>query len=134
MGNFRLATERRCSLRQYPRRQDLGIGRSSANWNGLPEAGMIAPALSGALFERFIGGVSNMRLTAGLGAIIFCVSHLCWASAGDPTVIVRSQMLIDGVSAEPRRNQDIVIRGNRIVAVTAAGAHSVPPDAQVIDL
>src|SRR5580700_1075067 len=39
------------------------------------------------------------------------------------TFVVRAQMLIDGATAEPRRNQEIVVRGNRIAAVYASGAH-----------
>ena len=57
------------------------------------------------------------------------------ADAGPPPVIViRAGVLIDGVSAAPKRNQLIVIRGNRIESVGDAGAQKVPDGARVIDL
>jgi len=57
------------------------------------------------------------------------------ADAGPPPVIViRAGVLIDGVSAAPKRNQLIVIRGNRIENVGDAGAQKVPDGARVIDL
>ena len=43
-------------------------------------------------------------------------------------------MLIDGTNAEPRRDQDIVVRDNRISAVYASGAHPLPAGAEIIDL
>src|SRR5271170_7850454 len=56
------------------------------------------------------------------------------ASAADaPTVIIRAQALIDGTSGKPRRNMEVVIRGNRIVEVRAASSAAAPA-AQVIDL
>jgi len=50
------------------------------------------------------------------------------------TVVVQAQSLIDGVSTEPRHNQAIEIRGNRIVDVYPLGSRSPPDGAQVIDL
>jgi imidazolonepropionase-like amidohydrolase len=50
------------------------------------------------------------------------------------TVVLRARTLIDGVSAQPRANPEIVIRGNRIAEVSTAGAHAPPPGAEVIDL
>jgi imidazolonepropionase-like amidohydrolase len=50
------------------------------------------------------------------------------------TVIVRSQWLIDGNTDKPRRNMDIVIRGNRIVDVRPANSQPLPAATQVIDL
>jgi imidazolonepropionase-like amidohydrolase len=61
----------------------------------------------------------------------------CSAGAEDSaprTVVLRAESLIDGVSAQPRRRVDIVVRGNRIVEVSGTGAHAVPPGAEVIDL
>jgi imidazolonepropionase-like amidohydrolase len=84
-----------------------------------------------------------MRATACLGTVAFCLSRLCAAqdmttapTAGSPerTVVIRAQSLIDGTSAQPRRNQEIVIRGNRIVAVYPVGSHPLPQGAEVIDL
>jgi imidazolonepropionase-like amidohydrolase len=67
-------------------------------------------------------------------AAILCVWRVCLAQGQDQTIIVRSQRLIDGTSAQPLRNQDIVIRGNRIVEVRPSGSHPAAAGAQVIDL
>src|SRR4029077_9534582 len=50
------------------------------------------------------------------------------------TVVVRARTLIDGTSAQPRANQEILIQGDRITAVYAAGTRPPPPGAQVLDL
>src|ERR1700754_2513251 len=75
-----------------------------------------------------------MRLPLYLGAIVWCISSVCLGQAPEATVVVRAQTLIDGVSAQPRHNQDILIRGNHIVDVTPPGAHPPPAGAQLIDL
>ncbi len=54
------------------------------------------------------------------------------ASAG-PVTIIHAGYLIDGKSAQPLRNQTIVVRGNRIVSVGDAPAQAIP-GAKVIDL
>jgi imidazolonepropionase-like amidohydrolase len=74
---------------------------------------------------------NKWRLALCLGSIVLCVSRLCVA---EPTTVVRAQVLIDGTSAQPRLNQDIVIRGNRIVEVSPSGSHPLPQGAQLIDL
>jgi imidazolonepropionase-like amidohydrolase len=77
-----------------------------------------------------------MRVAITLGGAIIAllsVSTSSWA-AEDHTIVVRAQVLIDGVSAQPRRNQEIVIRGNHIVEVNPAGSRPLPPGADVIDL
>ena len=74
---------------------------------------------------------NKWRLAMCLGSIVLCVSRLCVA---EPTTVVRAQVLIDGTSAQPRLNQDIVIRGNRIVEVSPSGSHPLPQGAQLIDL
>src|SRR6266702_3360172 len=73
-----------------------------------------------------------MRLAICLGSIVLCVSRLCLAE--DLTTVVRAQALIDGTSAQARHNQDIVIRGNRIVEVSPTGSHPLPQGAKLIDL
>ncbi len=50
------------------------------------------------------------------------------------TWVVRARWLIDGTSDKPRRNVQIVIRGNRIVDVIPANSPSLPEDARVIEL
>ena len=61
------------------------------------------------------------------------------ARAGPPAtpekvVVIRAGTLIDGVSAAPRRDQVIVIRGNRIESVADATKAVVLAGARVIDL
>src|SRR5450631_2417675 len=57
------------------------------------------------------------------------------ARAADPRpLVIRALWLIDGASDKPRRNVQIVIRGNRIVDVIPANSPSLPADADVIDL
>src|SRR6266436_7604340 len=84
-----------------------------------------------------------MRSMGCLGAIASCLARLCIAqdatatpaaNISTPTLIVRARSLIDGTSARPLANPEIVIRGNRIVAVYTAGMHPPPAGAQLIDL
>lgn len=56
------------------------------------------------------------------------------ATSNTKTVVIRAGSLIDGTGAQPRTNQEIVIRGNRIVSVGNAGSAQGTSDAQVIDL
>ena len=56
------------------------------------------------------------------------------AAAPDHSVIVRARALIDGTSAQSRQDQEILIRGDRIVAVYNAGTRPAPQGAQIIDL
>jgi imidazolonepropionase-like amidohydrolase len=79
--------------------------------------------------------VRARQLAICLGSIALCVSRLC--AAEEPatvTTVVRAQALVDGTSAQVRRNQDIVVRGNRIVEVTPAGSHPPAQGVQLIDL
>ena len=55
------------------------------------------------------------------------------ATSENQTIIIRAGSLIDGSSPQPRKNQTIVIRGNRIVSV-GEGNTAAPADAEVIDL
>jgi imidazolonepropionase-like amidohydrolase len=50
-----------------------------------------------------------------------------------PITVIRAGSLIDGTSEAPRRNQVVLIRGNRVERV-ADGGVAVPPDAATIDL
>ena len=49
-------------------------------------------------------------------------------------VVIRSGALIDGTSPRRRTNQEILIRGDRIVAVYAAGTRPPSPGTEVLDL
>src|SRR3569832_2504505 len=73
-----------------------------------------------------------MRLSASLGTVFLCLSNLCHAE--DPVTVIRAGTLIDGVSSQPRRNQDVVIRGNHIIEVGPSTAHAPPAGARLIDL
>ncbi|MDB6082395.1 MAG: hypothetical protein JWN43_276 [Gammaproteobacteria bacterium] len=55
-------------------------------------------------------------------------------AAGQHTVVVRAQSLIDGTGAPPRRHVDILIRGNRIVGIADSGSRPLPEGADVVDL
>ncbi len=56
-------------------------------------------------------------------------------SASTPhTMLLRARTLIDGTSNDVRHDAEVVIVGNRISAVYAAGAKSAPAGAEVIDL
>jgi len=49
-------------------------------------------------------------------------------------VVIRSGALIDGTSPRRRANQEILIRGDRIVAVYGAGTRPLAADTEVLDL
>jgi len=51
-----------------------------------------------------------------------------------PFTVIRAGTLIDGKSDAPRRNQVILIRGDRIDSVSDAANTALPQDADVIDL
>jgi imidazolonepropionase-like amidohydrolase len=54
--------------------------------------------------------------------------------ASESWTVIRAGSLIDGKSAAPRRDQIIVIHGNRIDSVSDASAAKIPAGATVIDL
>ncbi|HVN46574.1 MAG TPA: amidohydrolase family protein [Steroidobacteraceae bacterium] len=56
------------------------------------------------------------------------------SGAAAQTFVIRARTLIDGTSAQPRANQEILIQGDRITAVYAAGTRPPPPGAQMLDL
>jgi imidazolonepropionase-like amidohydrolase len=56
------------------------------------------------------------------------------ARAADAVTVIRAGTLIDGKSATLRRDQVIVVRGNRIESVGDAASVKVPPGATGIDL
>jgi imidazolonepropionase-like amidohydrolase len=55
-------------------------------------------------------------------------------AASDSWTVIRAGSLIDGKSAAPRRDQVIVIHGNRIESVSDAATAKIPAGAAVIDL
>jgi imidazolonepropionase-like amidohydrolase len=56
------------------------------------------------------------------------------APGSDAVTVIRAGTLIDGKSATPRRDQVIVVRGNRIESVGDAASTKIPEGATVIDL
>ena len=56
------------------------------------------------------------------------------AAAQSPVTVIRAGVLIDGKASAPRRDQVIVVRGNRIESVSDSGKAAIPPGAAVIDL
>jgi imidazolonepropionase-like amidohydrolase len=67
---------------------------------------------------------------AGLWTLIWVAA----VSAQTPVTVIRAGTLIDGTSATPRKDQVIVIRGNRIESVGDAASAKVPAEAKVLDL
>jgi imidazolonepropionase-like amidohydrolase len=67
---------------------------------------------------------------AGLCALVSVVA----ARAQTPVTVIRAGTLIDGASATPRRDQVIVVRGNRIESVGDASSAKIPDGAKVLDL
>ncbi|HEV8117971.1 MAG TPA: amidohydrolase family protein [Thermoanaerobaculia bacterium] len=76
----------------------------------------------------------------GLPAVLLLLAAAAAAvaaaqSAPSPAVtVIRAGTLIDGKSGSPRRDQVIVIRGNRIESAGDAGKTPIPEGAAVIDL
>jgi len=62
------------------------------------------------------------------------VNHAPESTPGPRTVVVRAQWLIDGTADKPRRDMEILIRGNRIVEVRPANSRPPPAGADIIDL
>jgi imidazolonepropionase-like amidohydrolase len=84
-----------------------------------------------------------MQRLVSLGVFGMCLTQLCLAQepkvtpatpAAPHTVVVRARTLIDGTSAQPRANQEILIQGDRITAVYVADTRPPPPGAEVVDL
>ena len=79
-----------------------------------------------------------MHRSIRIGLFMALVSQACLAQVEEPDStqeqVVRAHALIDGTGAAARLNQDILIRGNRIVDVYPAGSKPLPPGARLIDL
>src|SRR6185369_2488378 len=74
----------------------------------------------------------TMRSVAG--AISFSLFLASIAVAQSPVTVIRAGVLIDGKASTPRRDQVIVVRGNRIESVSDSGRATIPQGAAVIDL
>src|SRR3989441_1210732 len=77
-------------------------------------------------------------ILAWLGAVIAALAAANSTGAQNaPQVsvtVIRAGTLIDGKSGEPKKNQVIVIRGNRIESVQDAASAKIPSGARTIDL
>src|SRR5262249_14650549 len=111
-------------VRKYPTRGDDRTGRNSFRLERPCRTGMMG----------HLTGGWQMRTAIRVVALIV-LSCSSWLSAAEEhATLIRAQSLIDGVSAQPRRNQDILVRGNRIVEVSPTGSHAPPAGVEVIDL
>ena len=75
-----------------------------------------------------------MRLTAAVLLLLLASTASAQSTPPEPVTVIRAGTLIDGVSAAPRRNQAIVIRGGRVESVADWSDGRVPQGAKVIDL
>jgi imidazolonepropionase-like amidohydrolase len=70
----------------------------------------------------------------GIAAVALCGAMVFGQSAQPAVSVIRAGTLIDGRSDEPRHDQVIIIRGNRIESVSDAATAKIPAGAMVIDL
>src|SRR5712691_10118572 len=77
-------------------------------------------------------------ILAWLGAVIAALAAANSTGAQNApqasVTVIRTGTLIDGKSGEPKKNQVIVIRGNRIESVQDAASAKIPSGAKTIDL
>jgi imidazolonepropionase-like amidohydrolase len=69
-----------------------------------------------------------------LAFVLNAVAQEPTAPTAPPVTVIRAGTLIDGKSDKPRRDQVIVIRGNRIESISDAASAKTPAGATVIDL
>ena len=80
---------------------------------------------------------ARLRMAARgvLTVVLVALATALVGAAPPPAVtLIRAGVLIDGTSAEPRRDQAILVRGGRIERVGPASAVSAPEGATVVDL
>ncbi len=73
-------------------------------------------------------------MLAAISTITLVAASLAQAPAAPAVILIRAGTLIDGKSDQPRHDQAIVIRGDRIESVSAASGTKAPAGATVIDL
>jgi imidazolonepropionase-like amidohydrolase len=71
---------------------------------------------------------------AAISILLAMLASTAPATGADTVTVIRAGTLIDGKSATPRRDQVIVVRGNRIESVGDAASTKIPEGAAVIDL
>jgi imidazolonepropionase-like amidohydrolase len=78
-----------------------------------------------------------VRSAAAALAVLLCATAALaqqTSPAQQSTIVVRAAWLIDGIADKPRRNMEVVVRGNRIIEARAVNSQSLPAGAQLIDL
>ena len=76
-----------------------------------------------------------MRRTASAILLLLGASTaFAQSTPPEPVTVIHAGTLIDGVSAAPRRNQALVIRGGRVESVGDWSDGRIPPGAKVMDL
>jgi imidazolonepropionase-like amidohydrolase len=78
--------------------------------------------------------MTNFLPWAIVGCFVWGTGASGQSSAPPAVTVIRAGTLIDGKSDRPRRDQVIVIRGNRIESVSDATTAKVPAGASMIDL
>src|SRR5207244_10693643 len=73
-------------------------------------------------------------MLAAISTIALVAASLAQAPAAPAVIVIRAGMLIDGKSGEPRHDQVIIIRGDRLESVSDASCTKPPTGANVIDL
>src|SRR5216117_1633044 len=73
-------------------------------------------------------------MLAAISTIALVAASLAQAPAAPAVIVIRAGTLIDGKSGEPRHDQVIIIRGDRIESVSDASSTKPPTGATVIDL
>jgi imidazolonepropionase-like amidohydrolase len=73
-------------------------------------------------------------MLAAISTITLVAASLAQAPAAPAVILIRAGTLIDGKSDQPRHDQAIVIRGDRIESVSDASGTKAPAGATVIDL
>ncbi|HEY3172619.1 MAG TPA: amidohydrolase family protein [Thermoanaerobaculia bacterium] len=78
----------------------------------------------------------SRRTSPLVPGLLLCGAVAAFGQAPKPgaVTVIRAGALIDGTSGAARRDQVIVVRGNRIEKVGAASSIAIPGDALVIDL
>src|SRR5213594_2212745 len=76
----------------------------------------------------------SLELRAVVCSLLATAAAVLPARGADAVTAIRAGTLVDGKSSAPRRDQVIVVRGNRIESVSDAASARVPADAVVIDL
>jgi len=75
----------------------------------------------------------TLRVSIAIAAAVLLSSGCERGQTGPATVAITHVTLIDGTGAEPRRDQTVLIDGERIGLIGASGAINVPRSARVVD-